>query len=99
MNATEVLAPEQTRERDVPVTDETAPALPPPGSERGRDAVLDAAGELLVTRGLIAVSVEAVARRARVGEDLICRWWPSEEALALDALQHEWVALAAKTAR
>jgi AcrR family transcriptional regulator len=83
-------------ERDSTVS---APALPRAGSERGRDAVLDAAGELLVTRGLIAVSVEAVAKRARVSQRLIGRWWPSEEALAMDALQHEWVALAAKSAQ
>jgi AcrR family transcriptional regulator len=86
----------RTCERDGTVTG--APALARPGSKRGRDAVLDAAGELLVTRGLIAVSVEAVAERARVSKHLIGRWWPSEEALALDALHHEWVALAAKTA-
>ena len=59
-----------------------------------RDAVLDAAGEILVTRGLVAVTIDAVAARAHVGTRLIRRWWPSEEALALDVLHHEWVAVA-----
>jgi AcrR family transcriptional regulator len=58
------------------------------------DAILDAAGELLVTRGLGALTLEAVARRANVDTSLVCRWWPSERALALDALRHEWLALA-----
>ena len=58
------------------------------------EAILDAAGELLVTRGLGALTLEAVAQRANVGTSLVCRWWPSERALALDALRHEWLALA-----
>jgi AcrR family transcriptional regulator len=65
------------------------------GSGRGRDAVLDSAGELLVTRGLTALTIDAVAERANVEKTAISRWWPSEEALALDVLYHEWVALAA----
>lgn len=64
------------------------------GGERARAVALDAAGELLVTRGLAALTFDAVAARADVNERAIARWWPSEEALALDALHHEWVALA-----
>jgi AcrR family transcriptional regulator len=55
---------------------------------------LEAAGELLVTKGLAALTLDAVAERARTSVELIHRWWPSEEALALDALRHEWLALA-----
>ncbi|MEA2208979.1 MAG: hypothetical protein QOF54_1456 [Solirubrobacteraceae bacterium] len=69
------------------------------GGERGRDDVLDAAGELLVSRGLVALTLDAVAQRAHVDRSLISRWWPSEEALALDVLHHEWVALAAHVYR
>jgi AcrR family transcriptional regulator len=64
------------------------------GGERARAAALDAAGELLVTRGLAALTFDAVAVRADVSRPAMHRWWPSEEALALDALHHEWVALA-----
>ncbi|HEV2923883.1 MAG TPA: TetR family transcriptional regulator [Solirubrobacteraceae bacterium] len=60
----------------------------------GREAILDAAGELLVTRGLVEVSIEAVAERAYVSREAILRWWPTEEALAVDVLYREWAALA-----
>jgi AcrR family transcriptional regulator len=66
---------------------------------RGRDAVLDSAGELLITRGLTAMTIDAVAERAEVEKTAISRWWPSEEALALDVLHHEWVALAGHVRR
>jgi|GEM_PF-5401374 AcrR family transcriptional regulator len=58
-----------------------------------RSAILEAAGELLVTDGLVAVTLDAVARRAAVDRQAIGRWWPSEEALAVDVLHHEWKAL------
>jgi AcrR family transcriptional regulator len=61
--------------------------------------VLDAAGELLVTRGLTAVTIDAVAQRAHVEATAISRWWPTEEALAVDVLYHEWVALAGHVRR
>jgi AcrR family transcriptional regulator len=60
----------------------------------GREAILDAAGELLVTRGLVEVTIEAVAQRAYVSREAILRWWPTEEALAVDVLHREWAALA-----
>jgi len=69
----------------------------PRGSDRER--MLDAAGELLATRGLVALSVDAVARRTGTSPAKIRRWWPSEEALALDALRHEWIGLAAHVRR
>jgi AcrR family transcriptional regulator len=90
---------------DIPVaTDRTADnALtmrrPAPGRGGSREAILDAAGQLLVTRGLVALTLDAVARRADVEASLISRWWPSEEALALDALRQEWLALAVQIRR
>jgi AcrR family transcriptional regulator len=45
--------------------------------------------ELLV-RGLHAMSMDDVARRAGVSKATIYRWWPSKELLALDALAEEW---------
>lgn len=58
-----------------------------------RARALDVAGELLVTRGLVALTVNAVADRAGMSRQSVERWWPSEEALALDALRHEWLGL------
>jgi Bacterial regulatory proteins, tetR family len=73
---------------DAPGTGATQPRA------RRREAVLDAAGDLLVTRGLVALTTRSVAARAGVSEAAVQRWWPTEEALALDALGHEWAALA-----
>ena len=72
-----------------------APQVAPrgrPRSEKARKAVLDAAAELLLARGLSAVSMDAVAEQAGVSKATIYRWWPSKETLALDALFTEWAA-------
>jgi rhodanese-related sulfurtransferase len=65
-----------------------------PRSEKARQAIVEAAVELLLVRGLAAVSMDVVAERAGVSKATIYRWWPSKETLALDALYHEWVAAA-----
>jgi AcrR family transcriptional regulator len=57
-----------------------------PRSERAHRAILDAAAELLLRRGLGEVSMDAVAKRAGVSKATIYRWWPTKERLALDAL-------------
>lgn len=72
---------------------ETAPAAPArgrPRSEKAHQAILAAAAELLLARGLSAVSMDAVAQRAGVSKATIYRWWPTKETLALDALYTEW---------
>ena len=69
-----------------------APPRGRPRSERARKAILEAAAELLLARGLSAVSMDAVAERAGVSKATIYRWWPSKETLALDALYTEWAA-------
>ena len=63
-----------------------------PRSEKAREAILAAAAELLLARGLGAVSMDEVAEQAGVSKATIYRWWPSKETLALDALHHEWAA-------
>jgi AcrR family transcriptional regulator len=45
---------------------------------------------LLLEHGLDAVSMDAVAQHAGVSKATIYRWWPTKEALALDALYAEW---------
>ena len=69
-----------------------APQRGRPRSERARKAILEAAAELLLARGLSAVSMDAVAERAGVSKATIYRWWPTKETLALDALYTEWAA-------
>jgi AcrR family transcriptional regulator len=68
-----------------------------PRSEKARAAILHAAAELLLNRGLDAVSMDAVAERAGVSKATIYRWWSNKEALALDALYDEWAAADAAT--
>jgi AcrR family transcriptional regulator len=69
------------------------PIIASPECNPRRDAILEAAGELLVTRGLVAVTIDAVARHAHVGTAAVQRMWPTEQALAADVLHHEWAAL------
>ena len=72
---------------------ETAEATRRPGrprSERARQAILAAAIELLLDRGLRAMSIEEVAEKAGVSKATIYRWWDSKDLLALDALSSEW---------
>jgi AcrR family transcriptional regulator len=55
-------------------------------SELARQAVLEAADDLLVERGFAALTVEGIAARAGVAKQTIYRWWPSKTAVLLDAL-------------
>lgn len=57
-----------------------------PRSETARRAILQAASALLNEGGLSAVTMEAVAARARVGKPTIYRSWPNAQALAMAAL-------------
>lgn len=71
-----------------------APATPAKGrgrprSEPARQAIVAAATDLLLARGLSAVSMDAIAERAGVSKATIYRWWPTKETLALDALYEQ----------
>jgi AcrR family transcriptional regulator len=61
-----------------------------PRSQQAHQAILTAAAELLLERALSDVSMDAVAQRAGVSKATIYRWWPTKEALALEALYTEW---------
>jgi len=74
-----------------------APRRGRPRSEKARLAILEAAAELLLARGLSAVSMDAVAERAGVSKATIYRWWPTKETLALDALYNEWAGVQPRT--
>ena len=67
-----------------------APRRGRPRSETRKQAILQAAFELLGERGLAATSMDAVAERAGVSKATIYRWWDSKELLALDALYAAW---------
>ena len=75
-----------------PDSDAATPALRRgrPRSEARKQAILQAAFELLGEHGLDATSMDAVADRAGVSKATIYRWWDSKELLALDALYAAW---------
>jgi len=57
-----------------------------PRSEKARVAILRAGRALLAEGGPGAVTMEAVAARARVGKPTVYRWWPDRHAVAMAAL-------------
>jgi len=54
-------------------------------SEAARQAVLEAADNLLAEIGFAAVTIEGIAARAGVGKQTIYRWWPSKTDILMDA--------------
>ncbi|MGW0949900.1 TetR/AcrR family transcriptional regulator [Streptomyces sp. NPDC002623] len=66
-------------------------------SESSRRAVLDATMDLLIRDGRRAVtvqqlSIEAIAKRAKVSKATIYRWWPSKAAVVIDAFMDNHLA-------
>ena len=55
-------------------------------SEDSRDAIVQAAAELVVEQGYAAVSIEKIAQRAGVGKQTVYRWWPSKGDVLMEAL-------------
>jgi AcrR family transcriptional regulator len=63
------------------------PARGRPRSETARRAVLDAALELCQRDGYQALTIKGIAERAGVGRQTVYRWWPTKEAVLLEALR------------
>jgi AcrR family transcriptional regulator len=58
-------------------------------SEAAREAVLEAADDLLTERGFAGVTVEGIAARAGVAKQTIYRWWPSKVDILLEAFAED----------
>lgn len=58
---------------------------PKPRSAKARAATLTAALELVGERGYDTLTIEGIAARAGVAKTTIYRWWPSRDAVLLDA--------------
>lgn len=56
-----------------------------PRSAETTSAILESAYALMATTGLAATSIDAVARHSNVSKVTIYKWWPSREALLIDA--------------
>jgi AcrR family transcriptional regulator len=55
-------------------------------SARARQAILNAADDLLVEAGFAGMTIEGVATRAGVAKQTIYRWWKSKVDLLMDSL-------------
>lgn len=58
-----------------------------PRSETARRAVLDAALRLCQRDGYQALTIKGIAQVAGVGRQTVYRWWPTREAVLLEALR------------
>lgn len=56
-----------------------------PRSEKSQAAILNAVDALLKEKGGSALSIEAIAKRAKVGKPTLYRWWPSLADIVLEA--------------
>lgn len=57
-----------------------------PRSERSRSAILKATNNLLLHMSVQDLSIEGIAKKARVGKTTIYRWWPNKTAIVMDAI-------------
>src|SRR6266446_1024539 len=68
---------------------ESAPRRGRPRSIETTNAILESAYTLMATTGLAATSIDAVARHSNVSKMTIYKWWPSREALLIDAFLNQ----------
>lgn len=57
-----------------------------PRSEKSRAAILKATNNLLLHQSVQELSIEGIAKKAKVGKTTIYRWWPNKTAIVMDAL-------------
>lgn len=63
-----------------------APRKGRPRSEKSTKAIIKATNSLLLHMSVQELSIEAVAKKAKVGKTTIYRWWPNKTALIMEAL-------------
>ncbi|MCB1556368.1 MAG: TetR/AcrR family transcriptional regulator [Alphaproteobacteria bacterium] len=56
-----------------------------PRSEKARKKILEATRRLLTHMSMDELSIEAIAKKAKVGKTTIYRWWPNKAAVAMEA--------------
>jgi len=57
-----------------------------PRSEKSRKAILNATNKLLLQTSVQELSIESIAKKAKVGKTTIYRWWPNKTAVVMEAL-------------
>lgn len=60
-----------------------------PRSEKSRKAILNATNKLLLQTSVQELSIEAIAKKAKVGKTTIYRWWPNKTAVVMDSLANQ----------
>lgn len=60
-----------------------------PRSAETTSAILQSAYTLMASTGLAATSIDAIARHSNVSKMTIYKWWPSREALLIDAFLNQ----------
>jgi len=71
------------------VDGDEAPRRGRPRSPKTTAAILESAYQLMAGDGLAAASIDAVARHSKVSKMTIYKWWPSREALLIDAFLNQ----------
>ena len=69
----------------LPAAGVAKPARGRPRSAETEQAILESAYAIMAAEGLAAASIDAVARACGVSKMTIYKWWPSREALLIDA--------------
>ena len=72
-----------------PEAAQSAPRRGRPRSIETTNAILLSAYTLMATTGLAATTIDAVARHSNVSKMTIYKWWPSREALLIDAFLNQ----------
>jgi AcrR family transcriptional regulator len=80
--------PDVVMAKDTSDVAEGAPRRGRPRSIETTNAILESAYTLMATTGLAATTIDAVARHSNVSKMTIYKWWPSREALLIDAFLH-----------
>lgn len=57
-----------------------------PRSEKSRASILRATNSLLLHKSVQELSIEAIAKKAKVGKTTIYRWWPNKTAVVMEAM-------------
>lgn len=67
-------------------TEQEKPKKGRPRSQKSKAAILKATNNLLLHKSVQELSIEAIAKKAKVGKTTIYRWWPNKTAVVMDAL-------------
>lgn len=66
--------------------EQSAPRKGRPRSEKSKKAILKATNSLLLHMSVQELSIEAIAKKAKVGKTTIYRWYPNKTAVIMEAL-------------